>query len=182
MFQALKHPHLALAALCAVTAIPTLAREPLVPKHAALQCADRRVELEASCFRYVGNMLACTRQSLQFTGTDGKVAGSRVFTPQPQEEGDDYPPIEEKVGTLSCVETKNKQHFVVASMFNGGNCPQCEWTDVYSLDGVLLGSTRDRKNRTADVTAALEALRDNQVKRVLNQEPLRGLYQSRSDK
>jgi hypothetical protein len=182
MFHTLTYPRLAVAALCAATAIPALALEPLVAKHAALQCADRRIELQASCFQYVGNMLACTRQSLQFTGADGKVLGSRVFTPKPQEEGDDYPPIEEKVGTLSCVETKDKQQYVVASMFNGGNCPQCEWTDVYSRDGVLLGSTRERKGKNADVTAALEALRDKQVKRVLNQEPLRAFYQSRSDK
>ena len=53
---------------------------------------------------------------------------------------------------------------------------------MYSKDGVLLGSTRERKAKNADVTAALEALRDKQVKRVVNQEPLRGLYQSRSDK
>lgn len=182
MLQMLKHPRLAVAALCAATALPALALEPLVPKQATLQCAERRIELQASCFSYVGNMMACTRQTLQFTGAGGKVLGSRTFTPQPQEEGDDYPPIEEKVGTLTCVETKDKQQFVVASMFNGGNCPQCEWTDVYSMDGALLGSTRDRNRKNPAVTAAVEAVRDKQVKRVLNQEPLTGFYQNRTGK
>ena len=154
------------AALAAALSLPALAAAPLQSKHAALQCADRRVELQADCFVYAGRTLACTRQSLRFS----------------VEEGDDYPAIEEKVGALSCIETKDKQQFIVASMFNGGNCPQCEWTDVYSMDGALLGSTRDRSRKSPALTAALEALRDKQIRRVLKQEPLTGFYQERTDR
>lgn len=180
MFQILNDKHMVVAALAAALALPAVAAVPLHSKHAALQCADLRVELQADCFIYAGHTLACTRQSLRFSGAGGKTLGDRVFTPMPKEEGDDYPVIEAKVGTLSCVETKDGQQFVAASMFNGGNCPQCEWTDVYSMDGVLLGSTRDHKSLA--LSAVLEALRDRQVKRVLNQEPLTGFYQDRIDK
>lgn len=182
MFQISNNKHLIVAALGAALSIPALAAAPLQSKHAALQCADRRVELQADCFVYAGHTLACTRQSLRFSGEGGKTLGTREFTPMPKEEGDDYPAIEEKVGTLSCIETRDKQQFVVASMFNGGNCPQCEWTDVYSMDGALLGSTRDRNRKSPALTAALEALRDKQVRRVLKQEPLTGFYQERTDK
>jgi hypothetical protein len=177
MFQVFSKKRIALQLLTLALTGTATAAAPLEPKTENLQCADSRVELHADCFLYAGHMLACTRQSLRFASADGKTLGTRVFKPQPIEEGDDYPVIEEKVGSMSCVETKDKQKLVVASMFNGGNCAQCEWTDVYTTDGKQVGSTRERKDRSAALTAAMEAVKDKQVNRVLNQKQLRAFYQ-----
>lgn len=152
------------------------AAAPPQAQRATLQCPDRKIELQADCVLYAGHMRACTRQALRFLDSSGKVVGTRQFTPQPQETGDDYPFIEEKVSKLSCVETSRHEHYVVASMFNGGNCAQCEWTDVYSMDGALLGSTRTPDKRSAALTAALDAARDKQAKRVLGEQALRDFY------
>jgi hypothetical protein len=178
MFRKTMSKHGAGIMLALVLASPAFAATPLINKTVTLQCLESRVDLRADCFPYAGRMLACTRQTLSFTGADGKEAGSRVFKPGPLEEGDDYAVIEEKVGALMCVQTKDKQQLVVASMFNGGNCAQCEWIDVYALDGKLLGSTRDRKGRNAALSAGIEAVNDKQTKRIIEQTALRNFYQT----
>jgi hypothetical protein len=48
---------------------------------------------------------------------------------------------------------------------------------VYTTDGKQVGSTRERKDRSAALTAAMEAVKDKQVNRVLNQKQLRAFYQ-----
>lgn len=155
---------------------PVLAAAPLQERSASLQCADRKVTVEAACFPYAGSIMACTRQAIRFFGADGKALGARVFESKPLK-GADYPVVPEQFGELSCVETKDKDKLVVASMTNGGNCEQCEWHDVYSPDGTLLGSTRDRKKAVAAVDAAVGALYDRKARHVLGKQPLTDLYQ-----
>jgi len=153
-----------------------VAATPLQERSASLQCADRKVTVEAACFPYAGSLMVCTRQAIRFAGADGKALGARVFQNKPLK-GADYPVVPEQFGELSCVETKDKEKLVVASMTNGGNCEQCEWYDVYSPDGTLLGSTRDRKKGAAAVDAAVGALYDRKTKHVLSKQPLTDLYQ-----
>lgn len=152
-----------------------LAAAPLQEKKISMQCADRKITVEAACFQYVGSIMACTRQSIRFTGADGKPLGVRVFPAKPLK-GADYPVIPEQFGELICVETKTKEKFVVATMDNGGNCDECEWNDVYSLDGTLVGSTLDQKKTNASLKAAIDAAYDAHIKHVLNHQQLNRLY------
>lgn len=151
------------------------AAAPLQEKKISMQCSDRKITVEAACFQYAGSIMACTRQSIRFFGADGKPLGARVFPAKPLK-GADYPVIPEQFGELSCVETKTKEKFVVATMDNGGNCDECEWNDVYSLDGTLVGTTLDKKKNNASLKAAIDAAYDEHAKHVLNQQQLYRLY------
>ena len=157
------------------------AAAPLQEKNISMQCADRKITVEATCFQYAGSIMACTRQSIRFFGADGKPLGARVF-PAKSLKGADYPVIPEQFGELSCVETKTKEKFVVATMDNGGNCDQCEWNDVYSLDGTFVGSTLDKKKRSDSLKAAVDAAYDPRVKHVLNHQDLIRLYENSGTK
>jgi hypothetical protein len=153
------------------------AATPLQAKNVSMQCADRKITIEATCFQYAGSIMACTRQAIRFFSADGKPLGARVFPAKPLK-GADYPVIPEQFGDLSCVETKTKEKFVVATMDNGGNCDQCEWNDVYSLDGTLVGSTLDKKKASDSLKAAVDAAYDPHVKHVLNHQDLNRLYEN----
>lgn len=156
---------------------PALAAAPLQEKSIGMQCADRKIVVEAACFHYAGSIMACTRQAIRFLSADGKQVGARAFTAKPLK-GADYPVIPEQFGELNCVETKAKEKYVVATMDNGGNCDQCEWNDVYSLDGTFVGSTLDKKKANASFKAAIDAAYDQRVKHVLTHQPLHGLYEN----
>lgn len=154
-----------------------VAADPLQRKTASLQCHDRKVQLQGDCFPFMGDKLACTRLSIAFSEHPGnKKLNSRKFTPAPLEEGDDYPVVEERFGNLVCVETKEKEKFIVARMNNGGNCGKCEWFDVYTMDGVLVGNNRDRKKKNKLVGEAVDAVYDKKVKRVIKENELDDFY------
>lgn len=152
------------------------AATPFEHKSAQLACKGRTVKLEAQCFPAMGKMLVCNKQSLTFAGADGKKIDARVFTPDPANDAFDYPAIEEKFGALSCVEMTPNESYVVARMYNGGSCQSCEWFDVYTPDGKLVGTNRDRKVRNKVVDAAVDAAYDEKAKRVIGKNELDGFY------
>jgi hypothetical protein len=162
-----------------------LAAPPLHDKSATLQCADRRVTVEGTCFQHIGPIMMCTQQAIRFFDAAGKPLGARVFQSTPTK-GVPYPTVEEQFGELTCVETKAKDKFVVATMDNGGNCERCEWIDVYSLDGTLVGSTRDNKiksqNMNARMDAAIGAAYGEHAKHILSRQPLTDFYENTSAK
>ena len=45
-------------------------------------------------------------------------------------------------------------------MDNGGNCESCEWVDVYSWDGALIGSERAGKPKVKGIDEAVAAAFD----------------------
>lgn len=116
-------------------------------RQASLDCDDRRILLEASCSPLNGpSLLACTKQSLTVTALPGEtVKAARQFVPQPAADGEP-PLVEEKISALSCERASTSARYIVADMFNGGNCEECEWQEVYDWDGKLVASNRDRKN------------------------------------
>lgn len=166
---------LATLALAAQTLAAPLA--PILPRSATLQCEGRKVELQADCFSYIDEVLACTRQKLTFSdAATSKKLNAHSYKAAPKEEGDDYPIVEEKVSSLTCVTTGNQEKFVVASMRTGGNCKSCEWHDVYTIDGVLAGSDRDRKKKNKIVTEAVDSVYDKKTNRVLGKNVLIDFY------
>lgn len=179
MFKLLTRSQVAATLLGLGLAGLSAAAPPLSHKSATMQCADRRIEIEADCFKFAASTTLCTRQSIRFVGPGGKALGTRVFRSAPLKNAD-YPVVAEKFGELRCVETADKQKYLVATMDNGGNCEECEWNDVYSTDGLLLGSTRGGKQRNAAVDSAVAAAYDKQAGRVLGRQPLTNFYQDGS--
>ncbi len=133
-------------------------------KTATLQCEERKVVLEASCLDLYGpSALACTSQRLTVSDSaTGKPLKVREFTPE-KAEGDDPATVADQFADISCVRTKSDEKYIVATMGNGGNCDECEWVDVYSWDGVLLGSEGGKRKKIKEVSAAVKAANDAQV-------------------
>ena len=101
----------------------------------------------------------------------GAVKGSRQFTPQPAVDGDP-PLVEEKIGALSCERSSTGARYIVANMFNGGNCEECEWQEVYDWDGKLVASNRDRKKPDP----LFKELAGDTAERVIGKKDLDGFY------
>jgi len=114
-------------------------------KHTELDCDDRKIVLDATCSNLYGpELMACSRQSLTvLDSANGKEIGKRDFDAK-QHDGDTRAMVEEKIGSLVCMRSASGERYIVAGMFNGGNCEQCEWDEVYDWQGKLAGSTRDR--------------------------------------
>jgi hypothetical protein len=134
----------------AQTAADNAASNPAILKKASLDCEDRTIVLEATCSDVYGpRLLACSKQTLTVMDrASHAVQTAREFKPVPGTD-DDPPMIDEKIGTLSCTRSQAGERYIVAAMFNGGNCEECEWHELYDWDGKLIGSDRDRKKPNA---------------------------------
>ncbi|WP_198119511.1 hypothetical protein [Massilia rhizosphaerae] len=118
-------------------------------KHAELDCDNRKIVLDATCSNlYSPELMVCSRQSLTvLDNANGEEIGKREFRPS-KHDGDTRAVVEEKIGALSCTRSTSGERYIVAEMFNGGNCEQCEWNEVYDWQGKLVGSSRDRSKRS----------------------------------
>lgn len=156
-----------LMSVCLAQTALAQSKPTLRQRAAALQCVDRKIELKASCYKEAGYPgLSCTNQRLSISdGANGRELGGQSFKPEPLQTGDAYPLIADKVGDVICAETPGKQKVIVVSMSNGGNCTQCEWADVYSWDGALIGSSRDKKKNPA-VGEATKTAFDKKAKKI----------------
>lgn len=134
-------------------------------KKANLQCLDRKIELKATCVNiWETSRLACTSQRLIVTDlTADKELNVRQFLvgkPEVDEPGI----IDGNFGDISCVATQSNEKYIVAMMSRsrGGNCAECEWVDVYSWDGLLLGTSGGEggKSQVQTVSDAIEAAND----------------------
>jgi hypothetical protein len=145
-------------------------------KKATLDCDDRSITLEATCSDVYGpRMLACSKQQLTVTDhASGAVTGQRQFKPQPGT-GGDPPLVEEKIGALSCVQSHTNERYVVARMYNGGNCEECEWNELYDWDGKLVASDRGRANPGEPFSELLTKLQQH-PDNVIARKELNGFY------
>ena len=143
------------------------AKVPLLKRNAVMQCADRKIELKGECFKQdeiAG--LSCTKQRLSISdAATGQELGSQTFKAAPLKAGDAYPMIPERLGDASCVETPAKEKFIVVMMSTGGNCAQCEWQQLYTWDGKVLGSSLNAKQDPA-ISAALKGTESKKAKKL----------------
>ncbi len=84
--------------------------------------------------------------------------------------------IDEKIAEMTCVTTKTGAKYIVTNMFNGGNCPTCEWNEVYGWDGVFAGADRDKAKKIPIVDEAVAAITEKDVDRVTGVNDMAGLY------
>ena len=120
-------------------------------RKANLQCAGRQIHLTATCMDILDTgTLSCTDQRIAVSDSiDGKQLHERVF--QIGKEGDDHVgTVDGEIHEISCVTTKSNEKYIVAYMNRAdrGNCKECEWVDVYTWDGELLGN----EDKAADVS------------------------------
>ena len=148
----------------AAVAEPVEAPPQPVLKSADTVCADRKIVVEANCLDlYGGGMLACTSQSIKvYEDAGGKLLGTKTYQAV-KGDGTDPATVDEKIGELTCVTAKSGEKYIVTNMYNGGNCEQCEWHELYSWDGAYLGSDRDRKVKNKLLKAALDAINEEDV-------------------
>lgn len=151
---------------------------PAIPRKATLDCDDRTIVLEATCRNLYGpGLLSCSSQSLAFDERPGGASKSiRRFEAHPGGK-DDPATVEEKIGALTCVKSPSGERHVVAEMFNGGNCPECEWVEVYDWDGKLVASDRDKSKPDA-LADSLSSAIDKGSDAVIGRTELDGFYRA----
>jgi len=138
-------------------------------------CDERAVVLEATCDADDSPLPECSRQTLAVVDrASGAIQSTREFDNRPETAGDP-PQVEAKIGELRCVRAASGERYFVADMFNGGNCEECEWHELYDWNGALVGSDRDRKKPNATLKALLRDSAD-QPDTVIAKKSLVGFY------
>jgi hypothetical protein len=172
---------MASASAPAEAAANNAAPNPAILKKASLDCEDRTIVLEATCSDVYGpTLLACSKQTLTVVDrASHAVLTTREFKPVPGTD-DDPPMIDEKIGTLSCTRSQAGERYIVASMFNGGNCEECEWDELFDWDGKLIGSDRKGKKPNAVLNELVGDLQQKSS-RLIGQDELPQFYSARPE-
>jgi hypothetical protein len=162
-------PAVKVVPVAAATPVAVAAPAPKVPvsfkRRANLQCGERKITVTATCVNiWDSGTLACTSTRLAVSESFGdKELNVREFKAG-KPDGDDPGLVEGAFNDISCVTAKSNEKYIVAYMTRqgGGNCEECEWADVYSWDGVLLGNERKAIDpaKTAAIAEASSAAFD----------------------
>jgi len=148
-----------------------------VQRKASLDCDDRIIVVEATCSGEPDDiMLMCSKQSLTVTDrATGAAKTMREFAPFPDNDKGAPPQVEEKIGKLTCIRSTGNERYILADMYNGGNCVGCEWHELYDWDGKLLTSDRGPR-KSPPLLAELVAAQVDKTGRVIAQQDLDQLY------
>jgi len=151
-----------------------------VQRKASLECEDRTIVVEATCSGAQDDaMLMCSKQSLTVADrATGDAKTVRAFAPAPDADKGAPPGIDEKIGALTCIRAQTDERYILADMYNGGNCDECEWRELYDWDGKLVASDRERRKQHAVLNELIRAQVDKSD-RVFGQRDLVGLYAGR---
>ncbi len=128
-------------------------------RKANLQCAGRQINVTATCMDLDDSgKLSCTAQRFAVSDSiEGKELHARVFEPGKASDNN-VGTIDAEYHEISCVTAKSSEKYIVAYMnrAGGGNCKECEWVDVYTWDGELLGN-EDKAVDVSKIPAIKEA-------------------------
>lgn len=108
--------------------------EPALSVTDVLACGQSRVSIKTMCSTNADGAPPRCHQELTFKAESG-TRRSAKYRPRPTRISD-----EPFVNRLSCKRVHDN-FYVVAYSGNFSNCAICEWMDVYSTNGKLLGST-----------------------------------------
>lgn len=131
-----------------LTAFNTFAAEPYI-KTAELICGDVRVIVTTKCADDSYPAYPdCQKQQFVFSNlktghtqkldANGRLIKSKSSTATSVLDG--------LASNWTCVNGK-KATYIVSGYYNGGNCEECEWYEIYSLQGLNL-TLNARKNKT----------------------------------
>ncbi len=102
----------------------------------ALVCGGSEVLIQTACSASSDGAPPHCTQKLTFKEADSRVGISIKYAPKPLKNMD-----EPFVNQLSCNPVKS-DFYVIAYSTNFGSCSSCEWMDVYTTRGRLIGSTQ----------------------------------------
>ena len=101
----------------------------------ALVCGGSEVLIQTACSASSDGAPPHCTQKLTFKKSDARKGPSINYVPKPAKNRD-----ESVVTQVSC-NSIGRDFYVIAHSSNFGNCPTCEWMDVYTMHGRLMGST-----------------------------------------
>ncbi|MDM0061638.1 hypothetical protein QTH89_10535 [Variovorax sp. J22G21] len=101
----------------------------------ALVCGGSEVLIQTACVASSDGAPPPCTQKLTFKKTDARDGPFINYVPKPVKNRD-----EPFVYQLSC-NSRKRDFYVIAHSSNFGNCSTCEWMDVYTTHGRLMGST-----------------------------------------
>ena len=101
-----------------------------------LVCGGSEVLVQTACSARSGGTPPHCTQKLTFKKTDTRDGPAINYVPKLEKNSD-----EPFVNQLSC-NSIGRDFYVIAHSTNFGNCSTCEWMDVYTTRGRLIGSTQ----------------------------------------
>jgi hypothetical protein len=115
----------------------SLAKEALPPLSKAnrLACGEAEIVVQTACSVSSDGAPPLCTQKLTFKKSDAREGHAINYAPKPAKNRD-----EPFVTQVSC-HSIGKDFYVIAHSSNFGNCSTCEWMDVYTPHGWLMGST-----------------------------------------
>jgi hypothetical protein len=133
----------------------------------SLQCLDRRIELQADCFKSHkdDSRLQCTSQRLDFFDVaTGKKLNSVVYPPAMETGLANSGLIEHKLQYIRCGQTPEHEKYVEVVTSNGQRCDDCERLEVFSWDGVSQGIHNPKGGNSRLVEAATKDGRESTIR------------------
>ena len=137
-------------------------------------CNDAKVTIVSVCDKEsFGPFPFCTQQNITLSKQGKKIPikADGKLTPEHDRNGKITAHLlDAVVSGIACVKGKDKD-YILMSYYTGGNCEQCEWYNIYDLDGHRLagGSSRGAKKKFSSIYKKLglpEAWPEDKFKRI----------------
>ena len=105
-----------------------------------LPCGKTDVVITTSCiYRNNGDDVYCFNQNISFLKRNGDILRNANYNAPFLDENQPF------VAGLSCIPAKGK-FYLLAESANFGNCDGCEWNDLFTEEGIYLGSNALERN------------------------------------
>lgn len=106
-------------------------------KESNLSCGSVDIRIVTKCFESQNNLFpACFEQNVSFIDNKNDVILSTIERPGEVA-------LAELAMSWACVTGKNEQ-FLLIGYYNGGNCEDCEWYELFDLSGHKLASSNNK--------------------------------------
>ncbi len=111
--------------------------EELYSKSAKTVCGNTNVSVITECYADSDVLPSCTKQQFEFR----TIGISNPNTINTLGKPGDY----SLATAFACVKGKS-QYYILINHNNGGNCEECEWSELFDLNGKKLTSDRNAKD------------------------------------
>jgi len=110
-------------------------------KNAEMMCGDTKVNIITECYDDSAILPHCTKQDIEFKPKD---INKNITQATIGKEGDYF-----LATSWACVKGKS-QAYLLINYNTGGNCEDCEWTELFDLHGKKMANNRGKTTGKAN--------------------------------
>lgn len=106
-------------------------------KESYLSCNQITIHVKTKCLDNDDNLFpSCLEQKIFFVDKNTNGAFSKI-------EKNSNIALDELAMSWACINGE-KEQFLIIGYYNGGNCENCEWYEIFNLSGQKLASSKDK--------------------------------------